>query len=131
MTGPAYKRKQIPAVARTLVAQRETQRCARCAGQGWQWHHRRSRRVVEPHRHCPCNGLWLCHTCHRFLHKNPETAMRLGFIVNSWETEPASIPVQTVWGWRYHTCTGGFEWVNPEPAALYVEAATLRKERST
>lgn len=84
--------------------------------------------MVVLHRHCPCNGVWLCHVCHKYLHEHPEEALRLGFIVNSWEPEPSLIPIQTVWGWRFHTCNGRIEWVNPEPAALYVEASELRKD---
>jgi hypothetical protein len=127
----AYQQKQIPQTARTLVAQRETQRCARCASNGSQWHHRRSRRVVQQHRHCPCNGVWLCHVCHRYLHHHPEEARRQGFIVPGYEPEPGVLPVRTWWGWRYHLCDGQIEWVNPVPISeTGLEADQMRKERS-
>jgi len=83
--------------------------------------------VVALHRHCPCNGIWLCHTCHKHLHKNPEQATRLGFIVTSYEAQPFNVPVWTTWGWRYHDCNGGFEWVENPP--VDAEAALLRKEQ--
>lgn len=92
---------------------REHHRCCRCgvpAPRG-QWHHRRTRSVIDSHTHCSCNGVWLCATCHRWVHANPVKAREDGFIVSRFTLEPASRPVSTVWGVRWHTCDGTFLFV--------------------
>jgi len=101
---------QIPESSRTAVKVRDHWRCLRCgcpAPHG-QWHHRRSRSVVDDHRHCTCNGIWLCPTCHRWVHAYPTEAMGGGFIVSRWEKQPGTVPVTTPFGERTNDCQGGF-----------------------
>lgn len=73
---------RIPTVQRSLVKVRDNWRCVRCGGPGAEWHHRRSRSVRDEHQHCACNGVWLCTTCHRWVHANPFAARSTGFIVS-------------------------------------------------
>jgi hypothetical protein len=98
----------IPEWARTAVRVRAHHRCERCGGMGAHWHHRRSRRIVDVHQHCPCNGVWLCGTCHRWVHAHPIEARTTGWIVSVWVDQPTAVPVHTVWGERVHDCHGGF-----------------------
>lgn len=123
-----WKGTGIPLTCRTLVRDREDRRCERCNGSGQQWHHRRSRGVVRPHRHCPCNGIWLCPTCHRWAHGNPVLARNNGIILERSEELPYELPVLTWAGWRYHLCGGQIEWVNPEPTKN-IHPQFYRKER--
>jgi hypothetical protein len=99
---------EIPQAARSSVQGRAMGRCERCNGHGAHWHHRRSRRVRDVHRHCPCNGVWLCRTCHEWAHANPLLARQSGFIVSQHEQEPARVAVETPWGRRLHDCAGGW-----------------------
>lgn len=101
---------RIPDRARTLVRVRARHRCERCgvAAPNGHWHHRRSRRVVDEHQHCPCNGVWLCDTCHRDVHDHPVESRTKGWIVSAWVAEPGYVPVPSHWGARTHTCDGGF-----------------------
>jgi hypothetical protein len=94
---------------RALVRDRSRGRCFRCNGPGVDWHHRRSRRVVLPHRHCPCNGLWLCRTCHDEAHAEPERARVNGVIVSQWMDEPSMVPVMDAHGWWQLLCNGKYE----------------------
>lgn len=82
--------------------------CVRCNGRGYEWHHRRSRRVRADHRHCSCNGLLLCRTCHTWAHRNPDEARVTGFIVSQWVDEPFMVPVFTEGYWQ-PSCNG--KWV--------------------
>lgn len=103
----------IPEFSRIVVKDRERVQCARCgtpAPHG-EWHHRRSRRIVDAHRHCPCNGLLLCATCHQWAHSNPLEARRTGFIVSIHQREPFMVPIQTVWGERTHDCEGNYLFI--------------------
>lgn len=73
----------IPTSSRLWVKSREDGHCLRCdtpTAVG-AWHHRRSRSVVDEHRHLPCNGIWLCTTCHIWVHGHPFEAREKGFIV--------------------------------------------------
>lgn len=90
----------IPPLSRTLVKNREQERCARCGvlSPRGQWHHRRRRAVRDEHTHCPCNGVWLCITCHTWVHANPFMARQRGFIVSAHVSEPFGVPVATPWG---------------------------------
>lgn len=124
--GPGAK--HIPLKTRTLVRERDKELCIRCHGRGSQWHHRRSRGVIRPHRHCPCNGLWLCRTCHTYVHSNPVSARNLGLILEREEDLPFELPVRTWDGWRYHLCDGTYEWVNPAPDGVQ-HPTQYRKER--
>lgn len=105
--------KHIPASSREAVKKRSLGRCERCGGPGSQWHHRRSRSVVEEHRHDPCNGLWLCDTCHRWAHANPAWAMVEGLIVSRTNPTPGNIPVETLWGRVWLTCDGQYADTHP------------------
>lgn len=100
----------IPERSRALVKSRDRFRCARCfmPAPAGHWHHRRSRSVPGEHQHCPCNGVWLCATCHSWAHQNPNAAQRFGFIVSRSVDEPASVPVLTPTGWIVLDCGGGW-----------------------
>lgn len=97
----------IPTASRLLVVERDLHRCCRCkmptAGH---FHHRRSRSEIDDHTHCPCNGVYLCPTCHTWAHSHPTEAMKAGFIVSRYVQFPGSIPVVTPWGTRLHDCDG-------------------------
>lgn len=103
---------QIPALSRALVKNREMAACARCgagAGKRGHWHHRRSRSVKDEHQHCPCNGVYLCPTCHAWAHANPFDARAVGLIVSRYEM-PTESPMWTQdTGWVLLDCHGGFE----------------------
>lgn len=107
---------EIPPFSRTLVIEREKGRCARCgvAVARGHWHHRRSRSVHGEHRHCPCNGVWLCPTCHTWVHANPLMARQTGFIVSR-HAEPYEVPVTTPWGVRWNDCEGNFIYEGEQP----------------
>lgn len=36
----------------------------------------------DDHTHCPCNGVTLCGTCHKWVHDHPFEARALGLIVS-------------------------------------------------
>jgi len=103
----------IPTKRREQVKARERMQCARCPGIGVQWHHRRSRKVRGDHRHCSCNGVWLCHTCHTWVHSHPELARIAGFIVSSHELYPGSVPVLMWRGRFYLDCEGRYQFTQP------------------
>lgn len=86
----------IPASAYALVRTRDFWRCVSCgmpANPG-EWHHRRSRSVVDEHQHASCNGIHLCTTCHRWVHAHPFEARRRGWIVSRYSI-PCEVPVFT------------------------------------
>jgi hypothetical protein len=70
------------------------------------WHHRRSRSVRDDHTHCPCVGVWLCPTCHAWVHAHPEDARNAGLIVSRYIAEPSRIPFKTPLGWCRPRCDG-------------------------
>lgn len=97
---------QIPTKSRETVRSREKGQCARCAGRGSQWHHRRSRSVRDGHTHCPCNGVLLCKTCHDWVHSHPFEARAIGLIVSRY-SEPAQMQLEhSLYGWIRLTCNG-------------------------
>jgi hypothetical protein len=104
------KDKNIPTRSRHLVRQRDMVRCGRCGSPTTlgQWHHRRTRGEVRPHRHCPCNGVWLCPACHVRVHQNPEASRDLGFIVSRHEDDPRQWPIKMWHGWVMLTCDSDF-----------------------
>jgi len=67
--------------------------------------------VVDDHTHCPCNGVWLHHSCHQYVHAHPVEARRLGLIVSRYEENPYVVPVEAAWGTRYHSCGGEVTYV--------------------
>ena len=96
----------IPTRSRQVVLERD-KRCVRCGASGQvQWHHRRSRRVIDEHVHCACNGVLLCPACHSYVHATPADARARGLIVSSFIDEPHTIPVKTYRGWETHDCVG-------------------------
>lgn len=99
----------IPDWSRQAVRSRARDRCEMCGSPApmGHWHHRRSRSVRDIHTHCPCNGAWLCGTCHRIVHENPMTARLNGFIVSR-SAMPNDVPLRTPWGDRINTCNGGY-----------------------
>ena len=100
----------IPGHRRDQVKQRDDNRCFNCGvptAHG-DWHHRRSRSVRDEHQHCSCNGVWLCQTCHDWVHANPFEARRLGLIVSRHVTNPATQPARTYFGEILLDCTGQF-----------------------
>lgn len=98
----------IPTRAATLTRNRYAKRCARCGMQagGGATHHRRGRAVIDSHTQCPCNLVWLCTTCHSWVHAQPLLARNTGFIVSRYCNEPSNIPIVTPWGIRLHDCRG-------------------------
>ena len=104
---------QIPTASRAKVKQRAHGRCERCGvpAPNGEWHHRRSRSVHDEHQHCPCNGAWLCSTCHRWAHAHPVEARNTGFIVSRHIDDPGIVIAHTPWGARWNTCTGGVQYL--------------------
>lgn len=103
--------KEIPVQARITVKTRAHFRCERCGvpAPTGQWHHRRSRSRRDEHTHCPCNGVWLCATCHGWVHAHPlEARAEGGFIVSRHVDQPGAVPVVTPWGVRVHGCDGTY-----------------------
>jgi 5-methylcytosine-specific restriction endonuclease McrA len=66
---------------REQIKARDRFLCVRCGTRGEQAHHRRSRGVPGLHQNCVCNGVWLCMTCHTWVHANPFLARGRGLIV--------------------------------------------------
>lgn len=116
-------RNQIPQRSRDLVRERQLGRCLRCGcpiqrGAG-SWHHRRTRRRIDAHTHCPCNGILLCgdgvQGCHGWTHGvgNFE-ARQSGLIVSRYVDDPAEILIES----NYYEDPirldheGGFEFSN-------------------
>jgi hypothetical protein len=115
---------RIPTRSREIVARRSDGRCERCGGPGSDWHHRRRRRIVE-HRHCPCNGVRLCSTCHRWAHANPEAARASGFIVPS-HLRPQDVPIRAHGMWWRHDCDGDFDDVDEADLVVAEGGPVLR-----
>lgn len=108
----------IPETSRVLVKNRDMHRCFRCgapagAGRG-EWHHRRSRSVRDEHRHAACNGVWLCGTCHRWVHAHPFEARGKGLIVSRYSATPCLVPVLSHFGWLVLACDGKFKYHLPD-----------------
>ena len=66
--------------------------------------------MSDVHTHCSCNGVWLCSTCHGWVHAHPYAAHEDGWIVSRHETFPGWWPVVTPWGTRFHDCLGGYRY---------------------
>lgn len=107
----------IPTSRREQVKAREQGRCLRCAGRGAEWHHRRTRRVFDSHQHCPCNGVWLCHDCHAWVHAHPLEAAHSGFWVSRHQAEPGTVQLIVPWGTVLLGCDGAYvdpirDWID-------------------
>lgn len=101
------KKTDIPTKARIAVKIRANEKCERC-GMGCQgdWHHRRSRSVRDDETHTVLNGVYLCRTCHSWVHANPMLARGQGFIVSRYRI-PSEEPFKH-WslGWVIPTDNG-------------------------
>lgn len=53
---------------------------------------------MDEHRHCACNGVWLCATCHSWAHNRPLRAKAEGYIVQP-QFFPYLVPVWAVDSW--------------------------------
>jgi hypothetical protein len=62
--------------------------------------------VVDPHQHCPCNGVFLCSTCHQWVHSHPFDARGLGLIVSRHVESPSTVPVVGHYGTLILRCSG-------------------------
>ncbi|QGJ92845.1 HNH endonuclease [Arthrobacter phage Beagle] len=107
----------IPTRSRLIVKERSNNQCSRCGNLGGEWHHRRRRGIKAGHDpHCPCIGVWLCNTCHRFVHANPVRAQELGLIISAYEEEPWNVPMSTFMGWVANDCDGNVSFTSaPSP----------------
>lgn len=102
----------IPTKSRELVKKRDKDQCVRCRGRGTEWHHRRSRSVRGEHRHCPCNGILLCKTCHDWVHANPFHARSKGWIVSR-HADPSEQQMDNVsLGWIRLQCDGMYSFAH-------------------
>ena len=99
---------KIPEMARVFVRTRDFHRCVRCKSPAVKgdWHHRRSRSVVDEHQHCPCNGINLCRTCHDWIHQHPFEARQQGWIVSRHASPPDEPVFAEQHGWVLLTCDG-------------------------
>lgn len=102
----------IPERQRKLVKEREMGRCFRCGSPAkrGEWHHRRSRSEKDEHRHCTCNGVWLCKTCHDWVHAHPFEARSLGLIVSRHQDQPGTEAAVSHFGALLLSCTGDFSY---------------------
>lgn len=84
----------IPSASRLQVKVRDMSQCVRCGTPTHvgQWHHRRSRSVRDEITHSPCNGIYLCATCHAWVHAHPFEARANGWIVSRY-ADPREQPV--------------------------------------
>lgn len=64
--------------------------------------------MKDGHRHCPCNGVWLCNTCHRDVHDNPFESRETGFIVSRSIAEPGTVTVDAHYGTVLLLCDGWY-----------------------
>jgi hypothetical protein len=104
----------IPPESRRLVADRDFGRCTRCGLGATAWHHRRGRSVIDQHQHCPCNGIYLCDECHRYVHAHPFESRRQGWIVSRHTAVPGEVPVKSAvhCDWVLLQCNGQGRFTN-------------------
>ena len=93
-----------------LVEGRERHRCIVCdrylrAGDwpGVSHHHRkrRSQTYGDAERHAASNIVTVCGVdnstgCHGWIHRHPEQARALGYLLKSYDPEPSTVPVYSV-----------------------------------
>jgi hypothetical protein len=58
--------------------------------------------------------VWLCKTCHDWVHAHPLLARISGLIVSMHERDPSSIVVDTAFGPRTQDCEGYAQFVEME-----------------
>lgn len=118
---------EIPAISRIRVRVRDLQACARCfmpLEQG-HWHHRRSRSIRDTHRHCACNGVWLCAHDHQWVHAHPFEARQVGLIVSRHTAQPGTVPFRRGDGaWILPDCAGDKKIVEANDIAEAIEKFT-------
>jgi hypothetical protein len=85
----------IPDEARDAVRNRDGSRCVRCKSYApfGHWHHRRTRSVRDGSEHSAANGIWLCPSCHAWVHAHPSEAQLSGWVVSRW-ADPMQVPVE-------------------------------------
>lgn len=85
----------IPQAVRTTVIKRDAQ-CIRCGGPGAELHHRQRRRDAGH----PVEGLiFVCRTCHTYIHANPDEARDNGWIVSAFIHHQEEVTLKTFYGW--------------------------------
>jgi hypothetical protein len=75
---------------RGLVRKRSKGKCELCGATGTHMHHRQLRRSGD---HSAANIVNTCTTCHQRLHARVRWALDTGWIVSSYETDPATVPI--------------------------------------
>lgn len=96
------------------VRVRDGWKCTRCGAPSSEgaWHHRRSKSVRDSMTHASCNGVWLCHDDHRWVHAHPFEARALGFIVSRFKS-PLETPIKSAqYGWVLYDMDG--RWASVE-----------------
>ena len=64
----------------------------------------------DEHTHCPCNGVWLCRTCHAWAHKNPIAAREAGYIVSRYVLNPGGTGIDAYFGRIFFECDGTWHY---------------------
>lgn len=110
-----YRREPAdPKETKETIKRRSGDACEVCGGAGYEMSHRRSRRVTDPHTHCPCNILWTCRTCHSRMHDNPDGAYLMGHHASQWIPVPSTVPARLLGSWWLLTCDGTKAYLDPE-----------------
>ena len=82
----------IPTATRLVVSQRDPS-CVRCGAAPDHTHHRKGRRIPDPHRQS--NLIRLCWSCHDWVHRHPAAAYEAGWMIPpSSPDDPVAVPVQ-------------------------------------
>lgn len=104
-----------------MVRVRDLFHCVRCRAPTMEgaWHHRRGKAVVDLHTDHSCNGIWLCHECHRWVHASGFRARAMGWIVSRISyLLPHQVPVLTAqYGWVLLDCEGSYESCDAPPGS--------------
>lgn len=69
-----------------------------CTGSAAHMHHRKLRRFKD---HTLVNCLFVCSSCHQYIHANPLLSLQMGWLVNSWD-EPVQIVPKKGETWEAH-----------------------------
>lgn len=100
----------IPTAMRTLVKDREKNRCLRCGVPGTDIQHRMRRREGGHHL---WNLVFMCHACHMWAHANPALARPFGWVISVHNRRPETVPLYTYYG----------EWITLTPEGTYAAAS--------